>query len=201
MGWPALVGACSGGNLLGWEFALVGADRWSAFESASVGADRWSALDSALVGADRWSALRLPGHPRMAWIYCGVSPGGCRPLVGIGFCPGGCRLLVGIETARPSTHGVDLLRNLARWVPTVGRHSGCPGIHAWRGSTADSALVGADRWSALRLTPASTHGVDLLRNLARWEPTVGRRWNLARWVPTVGRRWNLPWWVPTVGRH
>jgi len=46
---------------------------------------------------------------------------------------------------------------------------------------AKPALVGADRWSALKLTQPSTHGVDLLDDIHAWRGSTGRHPRMA-WI-------------------
>ncbi|CRD51732.1 hypothetical protein BN1263370012 [Stenotrophomonas indicatrix] len=84
----------------------------------------------------------------MAWIYC--QAGICCQA-----CSGGCRPLVGTE-ADPAIHA---------WRGSTGRHPRMAWIYCQACFAAKPALVGADRWSALKLTQPSTHGVDLLRGV------------------------------------
>ncbi len=83
-------------------------------------------------------------------------------------------------------------------------------IYCRAASTARPALVGADRWSALRLAQPSTHGVDLLPSgfycracPGGCRPLVGTEAGPAihAWRGSTAERLllpGLPWWVPTV---
>ncbi len=83
-------------------------------------------------------------------------------------------------------------------------------IYCRAASTAGPALVGADRWSALRLAQPSTHGVDLLPSgfycpacPGGCRPLVGTEAGPAihAWRASTAERLLLPgllWWVPTL---
>ena len=100
----------------------------------------------------------------MAWIYC--QAGICCQA-----CSGGCRPLVDTETD-PAIHA---------WRGSTGLHPRMAWIYCQACFAAKPALVGADRWSALKLTQPSTHGVDLLRAIHAWRGSTERHPRMA-WI-------------------
>ncbi|MDN8647540.1 hypothetical protein Q0S62_03805 [Stenotrophomonas indicatrix] len=55
---------------------------------------------------------------------------------------------------------------------------------------AKPALVGADRWSALKLTQPSTHGVDLLDDIHAWRGSTAGPASAAKPALVGADRWS-----------